>query len=146
MFEGERPETIRAAAQARGLRIVGLSQVYPFNAWTDAVRHEVITLIGLAKACGAETISLIPRNDGQGCAASERGVNLRNALREIAPLLQDAGLVALVFLFRASPLPMPAPRRWFGGSRDDETNLAVETVTDDTEMPLEDHGASEGLH
>jgi len=57
-----------------------------------------------------------------------------------------AGLVALVFLFRASPLPMPAPRRWFGGSRDDETDLAVETVTDDTEMPLEDHGASEGLH
>lgn len=96
LFDGERPETIRAAAQARGLRIVGLSQVYPFNAWTDAVRREVITLIGLAKACGAETISLIPRNDGHGCAASERGVNLRHALREIAPLLQDAGLVALV--------------------------------------------------
>lgn len=96
LFDGEPPEAVAAEARARGLRIVGLSQVYPFNAWSDEIRQKVATLIGLAKACGAETISLIPRNDGQGCAPGERVANLRTALNEIAPLLRDANLVALV--------------------------------------------------
>lgn len=30
------------------------------------------------------------------------------------------GLIALVFLFRAAPLPMPEPRRWFGNSRNED--------------------------
>jgi 2-keto-myo-inositol isomerase len=62
--------------------------VYPFNAWSDLVRGEVARLIEDARACGAETIGPIPRNDGHGTAAT--------ALREIEPLLEEAGLVALV--------------------------------------------------
>lgn len=96
LFDGDKPATVARKARDRGLRIVGLSQVYPFNAWSDAVRHEVEGLIANAVACGAETISLIPRNDGKGLGHGERIANLRLALREIAPMLDAAGLVALV--------------------------------------------------
>lgn len=96
LFDGLPPATVRARASELGLRIVGLSQVYPFNTWSDRVRDEVEALIGHALACGAETISLIPRNDGQGIGEGERQGNLRLALRAIKPLLEQHGMVALV--------------------------------------------------
>lgn len=95
LFDGDDPGAVRAAAREAELRIVGLSQVYPFNMWSDAVRAEVETLIGQAKACGAETISLIPRNDGQGLGR-ERRADAAAALREIRPLLEEADMIALV--------------------------------------------------
>ncbi|MCX2721206.1 TIM barrel protein [Roseibium salinum] len=96
LFDGDAPQTVAATARQHGLRIVGLSQVYPFNDWSDAVRGEVRTLIETAVACGAETISLIPRNDGQGLGNGERQANLRVALREIKPMLDAADMVALI--------------------------------------------------
>ncbi|WP_432759616.1 TIM barrel protein [Defluviimonas sp. SAOS-178_SWC] len=96
LFDGEAPEAVGQRARDMGLRIVGLSQVYPFNAWSDAIRDEVAALIKTATACGAETISLIPRNDGAGLGDGERQANLRLSMRAIRPMLQDAGMVALI--------------------------------------------------
>ena len=96
LFDGDSPDAVRQAARDQGLRIVGLSQVYPFNAWSDAIRDEVQALIDNADACGAETISLIPRNDGTGMADGERQDNARRALSAVKPMLEDAGMVALV--------------------------------------------------
>lgn len=96
LFGGLDPAVAGELAQSKGLRLVGLSQVYPFNAWGDAVRQEVAALIALAKGAGAETISLIPRNDGQGTGNGERQANLRVALREVLPMLQEANMVALI--------------------------------------------------
>jgi 2-keto-myo-inositol isomerase len=96
VFDGEPADAVRSAANEHGLRIVGLSQVDPFNAWSDTVRQAVATLIEQAKACGAETISLIPRNDGEETAPEERRANLRTALAEIQPMLEAADMVALV--------------------------------------------------
>jgi 2-keto-myo-inositol isomerase len=96
VFDGAAPEAVRAAARDSGVRVVGLSQVYPFNAWSDSVREAVAQLIADARACGAETISLIPRNDGHGTSVAERRENAATALREIRPMLEEAGLVALV--------------------------------------------------
>jgi 2-keto-myo-inositol isomerase len=96
LFDGDDATAVRRDAEAQGIRIVGLSQIYPFNAWSDAVRDEVVALIANAKACGAETISLIPRNDGRGMADGERQENARRALAAIRPMLEHAGMVALV--------------------------------------------------
>lgn len=96
LFDGEAPEAVGQRARDMGLRIVGLSQVYPFNFWSDAIRDEVAALIKTATACGAETISLIPRNDGTGLGNGERQANLRLSMRAIKPMLQDAGMVALI--------------------------------------------------
>lgn len=96
LFDGQPPASAGQMVRDKGLRIVGLSQVYPFNSWSGDVSADVRALIATAKACGAETISLIPRNDGKGCGNGERQANLRIAIKEILPMLQDAGLVALI--------------------------------------------------
>ncbi|WP_434291069.1 TIM barrel protein [Celeribacter sp. SCSIO 80788] len=96
LFDGIAPEEAGKMARDRGLRILGVSQVYPFNSWSDAIAAEVRDLIVAAKAAGGETISLIPRNDGTCGANGERQANLRIALREIKPMLEEAGMVALV--------------------------------------------------
>jgi 2-keto-myo-inositol isomerase len=96
LFDGDDPASVREAAAADGLRIVGLSQVYPFNSWSNAIRDEVRALIDNAIACGAETVSLIPRNDGRGMADGERQENARQALAAVRPMLEEAGMVALV--------------------------------------------------
>lgn len=96
LFDGDPPAAVRSIAAEHGMRIVGLSQVYPFNSWSDPVRAAVDALIAQAVAVGAETISLIPRNDGQGTAPQERRANLRTALAEILPMLEATDTVALV--------------------------------------------------
>lgn len=96
LFDGLPAAEAGAMARDKGLRLVGLSQVYPFNSWSDEVAGKVRRLIGTAVQAGAETISLIPRNDGTGGANGERQANLRLALKESHPLLVDADMIALV--------------------------------------------------
>lgn len=96
LFDNIDPTEAGRIASDKGLRLVGLSQVYPFNAWTPEREDAVKALIATAKASGAETISLIPRNDGTGLGNGERQANLRVALKGVLPLLQDAELTALV--------------------------------------------------
>jgi len=95
LYDGDAAATVRDEATKAGLRIVGLSQVYPFNAWSDAIRAEVQALIANAVAVGAETISLIPLNDGRMTGGEGRD-KAKVALREIKPLLDAADMVALV--------------------------------------------------
>lgn len=96
LFSGDCPETVAREMQESGLVLYGLSQVYPFNSYSDAIAQEVESLINIAKRCGAQTISLIPRNDGTCQGNGERQANLRLALREIKPMLANSGLVGLV--------------------------------------------------
>jgi hypothetical protein len=83
LFDGVDPVEAGEMAKDRSLRLVGLSQVYPFNTW-DAEREVAVRdLIAVAEAVGAETISLIPRNDGTGLGNGERQANLRVAMKAI---------------------------------------------------------------
>ena len=95
-FNGEVPEKVRWAAEAAGLRILALAEVKSFNDWSDGKFEEARALMKVAKACGAEAVSLIPRNDGLGLGNGERQANLRLALRELLPLLEEYGLIGLV--------------------------------------------------
>jgi len=96
LFDGLDAAEAGKIARDKGLRLVGLSQVYPFNSWSDAIAREVRDLIATAKAAGAETISLIPRNDGTQTAEGERQANLRLALKQVLPMLEEADMFALV--------------------------------------------------
>lgn len=96
LFDGLSPQDAGQMARDKGLRLIGLSQIYPFNLWDAEREAEVRSLLEVAKLAGAETISLIPRNDGAGLGNGERQANLRVALKAILPMLQDTGLVALV--------------------------------------------------
>ncbi|RUV17091.1 MULTISPECIES: TIM barrel protein [unclassified Mesorhizobium] len=95
-FDGETPAVIGAYARAKGLRLLGLSEAYGFNAWSDVMRDKVQLLIEQAQEAGAETISLIPRNDAPRYAEGEGDEALRRALGEILPMLEKANLVGLV--------------------------------------------------
>lgn len=96
LFGGAAPEAVRAAVRASGLRLLALAEVKMFNAWSDEKRAEAAALIETAAAAGAEAVALIPRNDGRGMGNGERQANLRVALRELAPMLEAAGLIGLV--------------------------------------------------
>lgn len=96
LFDGAAPEEVGAAARAAGLRVLALAEVKAFDDWSDAKREEAAALMAIAKACGAEKVSLIARNDGRGMAKSERRANLETAMRELRPLLDSHDLVGLV--------------------------------------------------
>lgn len=96
LFDADAPERVRSLAKDANLRILGISEVKMFNVWSDARREEAAALIEIATEIGAESISLIPRCDGQGLGNGERQANLRVALRELLPMIRDAGLVGLV--------------------------------------------------
>jgi len=96
LFDGMSAVDAGKLVTQNGLRLVGLSQVYPFNTWDAERKAAVLSLIDTAKQAGAETISLIPRNDGTGLADGERQQNVRRAMTAILPMLQEANMVALV--------------------------------------------------
>jgi 2-keto-myo-inositol isomerase len=96
LFDGMAPDVIRDAAAARGLRILALAEVKMFNAWSDTKRAEALALMKIAVACGAEAVSLIPRNDNLGMGNGERQANLRLALRDLKPMLEDHNLTGMV--------------------------------------------------
>ena len=83
-------------ARERGLRLLGLSEVYPFNDWNAERRAAVAALIEAADAAGAETISLIPRVDLRDPDADARAAALRAVVSEIAPMLAGTNVVALL--------------------------------------------------
>jgi 2-keto-myo-inositol isomerase len=96
LFDGIDPATAGAMARDRGLGILAVAEVKRFNDWSDAKRDEARALISIAQSAGAEAVSLIPRNDNLGMGNGERQANLRIALRELRPLLEDHGLIGLV--------------------------------------------------
>ncbi len=95
-FDGEEPSVISAYAREKGLRLLGLSEAYGFNSWNDAMRAKVQLLIDQAVASGAESISLIPRNDAPKWSDAQRLAALHEALSEILPMLEAANLIGLV--------------------------------------------------
>ncbi len=96
LFDCAAPEDVAAAASSAGLRILALAEVKAFDDWSDAKREEAAALMKIARACGAEMVSLIARNDGKGMADGERQANLRVALGELNLLLEEHGLIGLI--------------------------------------------------
>jgi 2-keto-myo-inositol isomerase len=96
LFDGLEPNEAGEMARAKGLRLLALAEVKRFNDWSSDKKAEALALMKIARAAGAEAVSLIPRNDGQGLGNGERQANLRVALKELKPMLEDHGLIGLV--------------------------------------------------
>ncbi len=96
LFHGADPATVKTAARARGLRILALAEVKMFNDWSEAKRAEAEALMRIAVTCGAEAVSLIPRNDGVATDRAESARVTETALREVLPMLRAHGLKAMV--------------------------------------------------
>ena len=96
LFDGMDPSEAGEMARDAGLRLRAVAEVKRFNDWSEDKRAEALALVKIAQAAGAEAVSLIPRNDNQGMGNGERQANLRIALRELKPMLEDHGLLGLV--------------------------------------------------
>ncbi len=96
LFDRMEPAEAGAMARDKGLRLLSVAEVPGFTAMDEDIRAKARHLIDIAAAAGAEAVSLIPRNDNRGRGEGERQANLRAALRELRPMLNDAGLVGLV--------------------------------------------------
>lgn len=95
-FDGDKPAAVGEYARGKGIRLLGLSEAYGFNRWSDAMNEKIKLLIGQAKEAGAESISLIPSNEGAKETDEKRLSDLRSALALILPMLEEEDLIALV--------------------------------------------------
>jgi len=96
LFDGAAPETVAAGLPARDLHLFALAEVKAFHDFTDDTRARAAALMATAQACGAQSIALIPRNDGLRTAQGEARADLVTALRELAPMLAAHNLIGLV--------------------------------------------------
>jgi 2-keto-myo-inositol isomerase len=96
LFDGMEPAAAGDFISENGLRLLAVAEVKRFNDWSQEKAAEALSLMQIAKAAGAEAVSLIPRNDNQGMGNGERQAALRVALRALKPMLEDHGLTGLV--------------------------------------------------
>jgi 2-keto-myo-inositol isomerase len=87
---------IREEAEAAGVRILSINALQRFNDWSEERAEEAEALARYAQGCGAGALVLCPVNDADRLSERERQVNLRYALRALAPILADAGITGLV--------------------------------------------------
>ncbi|NHB75649.1 TIM barrel protein [Rhodobacter calidifons] len=96
LFDGMEPAAGGALVRENGLRLLAVAEVKRFNDWSSDREAEALALIRIARAAGAEAVSLIPRNDNLGMGNGERQANLRVALKALKPMLEDHDLVGMV--------------------------------------------------
>jgi 2-keto-myo-inositol isomerase len=96
LFDGRDPGEAGDMVRAAGLRLLAVAEVKRFNDWSDDKTAEALALMQIAKAAGAEAVSLIPRNDNQGMGNGERQAALRVALKALKPMLEDHNLLGMV--------------------------------------------------
>lgn len=92
----DRAACLGGEAGAANLRIAGLSEIKPFNHWSVDTDAQARALMDIAVRLGAEAVCLIPRCDGEEREPGVRNANLRIALRELVPLLEEFDLIGLV--------------------------------------------------
>lgn len=96
LFDGMDPAAAGAMVRDAGLRLLALAEVKRFNDWSEDKAAEALALMRIARAAGAEAVSLIPRIDNRGMGNGERQAALRVALKALQPMLEDHGLVGMV--------------------------------------------------
>lgn len=95
--DGTPPARIREQAEAADVRILSINALQRFNDWDDQRAAEATALARYAQGCGARALVLCPVNDASyRLAERERLGNLRQALRALAPILEDAGVTGLI--------------------------------------------------
>lgn len=91
MFDGISPARAGQMARDRGLVLLGLSQVFPFNHWTEEREAAIRALIEMAAESGARGLSLIPSVE-----PARPVLSIEQALERILVLLEGTGVTALV--------------------------------------------------
>jgi len=95
--DGTDPAELRREAQARGVEILSINALYPFDVWNDERAKAARLLAAYAQACGAKALVLCPLNSTEDRrSVSQRAKDLRGALAGLAPILEEHGVLGLV--------------------------------------------------
>ena len=96
LFDGIQATRAGELIKEHELKLLGLSQVYPFNQWSESIADEVKRLLTSAKEAGAEAISLIPHRTNPFYKENKTPCNLLSSMEYVLPMLQDSGIIALI--------------------------------------------------
>jgi len=96
ILDGTPARSIREMAADHGVSLISINALQRFNEWTREREAEATALAGYAHDAGAAALVLVPVNDGSGREPGVRRKNLAAALRGLAPILADRGIVGLV--------------------------------------------------
>ncbi|WP_136066140.1 TIM barrel protein [Modicisalibacter radicis] len=78
----------RHLAHERGIEILSINALYPFNIWNDERKEQAENLAQLVEACGGRGLVLCPLVDADhGASESEKRAGLKDALAALAPIL-----------------------------------------------------------
>jgi len=97
IVDGTSPSIVRRQAQSAGVRILTINALQRFNEWNEHRAAEARELARYVRDCGAQALVLVPVNDAS-YRPGERGLaqRLREALRELKPILADAGVLGFL--------------------------------------------------
>jgi len=95
--DGMPPARVRQLCEERGVKVLSINALYPFDVWSDERRTQAVRLADYARECGAEGLVMCPLNDpADSRSEAERARGLRTALSELAPILRAFGIYGLI--------------------------------------------------
>ncbi|KPG97943.1 TIM barrel protein [Pseudomonas sp. RIT-PI-r] len=95
--DGTAPEQVREMCAAKGINVLSINALYPFDVWNDQRRAQALKLAAYARDCGAQGLVMCPLNDrADARSQAERAAGLRTALSELAPMLRDHGILGFI--------------------------------------------------
>jgi len=95
--DGTPAKEVARLAGAKGIEIISINALYPFNDWNDDRAERARELVGYAAECGARAIVLCPLNDkNHRPDFATRAAKLRTALSALDEILRGAGIIGLV--------------------------------------------------
>ncbi|MBZ9784451.1 TIM barrel protein [Pseudomonas sp. REP124] len=95
--DGTTPEQVRELCAARGICVLSINALYPFDVWNAERRLQALKLAAYARDCGARGLVMCPLNDrGDSRNEAERAADLYTALTELAPILRDHGILGFI--------------------------------------------------
>ncbi|MCE0464255.1 TIM barrel protein [Pseudomonas uvaldensis] len=94
---GMPPARVRELCGARGIKVLSINALYPFDVWNEDRRAQAVRLADYARECGAEAVVMCPLNDrADPRSEAERAAGLRTALSELAPVLRAFGVYGFI--------------------------------------------------
>ncbi|OLF54669.1 TIM barrel protein [Pseudomonas chlororaphis] len=95
--DGTPPQEVRRLCAARGIQVLSINALYPFDLWNDERRAQALRLAAYARDCGARGLVLCPLNQlDDPRSVAERNAGLRTALTELATILREHGLLGFI--------------------------------------------------
>ncbi|VVO24964.1 TIM barrel protein [Pseudomonas fluorescens] len=95
--DGTPPARVRELCAAKGIKVLSINALYPFDVWNDERREQARKLAAYARDCGAQGLVMCPLNDRADPRTKvQRNTALRTALSELAPILRQHGILGFI--------------------------------------------------